>query len=167
MFEEKSEKTTERARSRAILWVGAAAALLLTALVVLLARSRPQNQPVIENLQRAGAGDFDSYQEKVEIEIIDKIVHPNMIGMAQYEIKARVHNRGDRQLTGVELIGKMFDLNDKIIAESVSLPIPRARTEPLKPGESMPVSVKIDGPANVTEAEIKDLAILLRGLKFD
>lgn len=167
MFEEKSEKTTERARSRAILWAGAALALALTALVVLLARSRPQNQPVIENLQRAGAAEFDRYREKVEIELIAKIVHPNMIGMAQYEIKARLHNRGDRTLTGVELVGKMFDMQDKMITESVSLPIPRARTEPLKPGESMPVSVKIDGPPKITEAEIKDLAIELRGLRFE
>lgn len=167
MFEEtQSEKTLEQKRSRAILWVGAAAAVALTALVLLLARSKPENQPALENVVRAGNVEFDNYQKKVEIEVIDKIVHPNMIGMAQYEVKARLDNKGDRTLTGIELVGKMFDLEDKLIKDAISLPIPRARTEPLPPGGSMNVSVKIDAPAKVTEDMIKDLSVELRGLRF-
>jgi hypothetical protein len=168
MFEEtSSEKTLEQKRSRAILWVGAAAAILLTALMIFVARSRPQNAPALENVVRAGSADFDAYKGKVEIEVIDKIVHPNMIGMAQYEIKGRLSNKGDRPLTGIELIGKMIALDDKLIKDSVSLPIPRFRSEPLGPGQSMNVSVKIDAPAKVTEDMIKDLVVELRGLKFD
>jgi hypothetical protein len=115
---------------------------------------------------RAGIAEFDSYQSKIEIEVIDKIVHPNMIGMAQYEIKARLLNKGDRTLTGIELVGKMFDMDEKLITQAISLPIPRGRTEPLKPGESMTVSVKIDAPAKVTEDMIRDLKVELRGLRF-
>jgi len=167
MFEEPvSEKTLEQKRSRAILWMGAATVLVFTAILVLLVRSKPQGDPVLDNVVRAGAADFDAYRGKVGIEVIDKIVHPNMIGMAQYEIKARLSNRGERVLTGVELIGKMIGLDDKLIKEAISLPIPRGRTEPLKPGETMNVSVKIDAPAKVTEDMIKDLVVELRGLRF-
>ena len=167
MFEEnESEKTIEQKRSHVILWMGAATALVLTAILLLLVKSKPQNTPVIENIARTGAVDFDAYKPKVEIEVVDKIVHPNMIGMAQYEIKARLHNRGERTLTGVELIGKMFGLDDSLIKAAISLPIPRARTEPLKPGESMLVSVKIDAPPKVTEDMIKDLTVELQGLRF-
>jgi len=167
MFEEPvSEKTLEQKRSRAILWMGAATVMVFTAILVLLVRSKPQSDPVLDNVVRAGAADFDTYKGKIGIEVIDKIVHPNMIGMAQYEIKARLSNRGERMLTGVELIGKMIDLDDKLIKEAVSLPIPRGRTEPLKPGETMNVSVKIDAPAKVTEDMIKDLVVELRGLRF-
>ena len=165
MFE-KAEKTMEEKRSRAVLWVGTGVILLLTAIIVMMAKSRPQNAPALDNVVRAGAVDFDSYKEKIEIELTDKIVHPNMIGMAQYEVQARFTNRGDRTLTGIELVGKMIDLDDKLLKEGISLPIPRARTEPLKPGESMKVSVKIDAPAKVTEGMIKDLAVELRGLRF-
>lgn len=167
MFEEsESDKAIEQKRSRAILWMGAALALVFTAILVLLLRSKPQSDPVLDNITRAGAAEFDAYKGKIELELLDKIVHPNMIGMAQYEVKARLSNRGERTLTGVELIGRMIDLEDKLIKEAVSLPIPRGRAEPLKPGETMNVSVKIDAPAKVTEDMIKDLTIELRGLRF-
>jgi hypothetical protein len=115
---------------------------------------------------RVGAAEFDGYKDKVRLEVIDKIVHPNMIGMAQYEIKARLHNRGDRAITGVEILGKMIALDDRLIAQNISIPIPRVRREPLKAGESVVVSVKIDAPARVAEADVKDLLIELHGLQF-
>jgi hypothetical protein len=167
MFEEPvTEKTLEEKRSRAILWMIAATALVFIAILVLLLRAKPQGDPILENVVRAGAAEFDAYKSSLEIEVVDKIVHPNMIGMAQYEIKTRLTNRGGRDLTGIELIGRMIGLDDQVIKEAISLPIPRARTAPLKPGESMNVSVKIDAPAKVTEDMIKDLAVEVRGLRF-
>jgi hypothetical protein len=166
MFEQEREKETVEGRSRMILWVGAFVAMVLTLGLVKLSFSPPQESPTLDNVVRAGAPEFDNYKDKVALEVIDKIVYPNMIGMAQYEIKARLHNRGDRAITGVELAGKMIALDDKLIAQSVSIPIPRVRREPLKPGESVAVSVKIDAPAKVREDDVKDLLIELRGLQF-
>lgn len=166
MMEPESDKSTEQARSRAILWVGAAAALLLTALIVLLARSRPENKPVLENVVRAGNPEFDRYKPKIELEVVDKITHPNMIGMFQLEVRARLTNRGDRTLTGIEVIGRMLDMNEKVISQAVSLPVPRSRSEPLNPGESVSFSVKVDAPGKMTEDEIKDVAIEVLGLRF-
>lgn len=166
MFENENFKDVEQARSRALLVVGAIGALVLTALIVMLARTKPESVSLAENMVRTGAPEFESYKDKVELEVIEKVVHPNMIGMLQLEVRAKLHNRGDRVMTGVEILGKMFDLGDKIIARNVSIPIPRVRKEPLKPGESRRISVKVDAPGRVSEAEIKDITIELQGLRF-
>ncbi len=166
MFENQTDEQTEQERSRALLWVGLAGAIALAVLIFVWVKARPENRPPVENVLRAGTPEFDAYREKIELEVIDKIVHPNMLGMAQYEIRARVHNRGDRTITAIELAGRMIDLEDKLIKEAISLPIPRGRPEPLPPGDSVPVSVKIDAPAKVTEDMIKDLLVEIRGLKF-
>jgi hypothetical protein len=166
MFENENGKIVERERSRALLWVGAAGALAIAVLLLVLIKAKPENAPVVENVLRASAQEFEAYKGKVELEILDKVVHPNMLGLAQYEVRARVHNRGDRTLSAIELTGLMIGLDDKTIKQITSLPIPRGRQEPLPPGDSIPVSVKIEAPAKITEDMIKDLVIELRGLKF-
>lgn len=168
MFENETEteKSVERSRSRAILWLGTAAVLVLTAIIVLFAKSRPHESAMLEDAARVGTADFDAYKDKVEVEITDKYVYDNMIGMFQIDIRAKIHNRGDKPVTGLEVIGKMFDLEDKVIAQRVSIPIPRARQEPLKPGESMPLSVKVDAPAKITENDIKDVKIEVQALRL-
>ncbi len=166
MFENKAQKELEKTRSRAIFWIGGIAALALIALVALLARSRPESQVEVTGLLRAGTTEFESYKDKVEIQMIETVVHPNMVGMAQHEVRGRVQNNGDHVLTAIEIYGKMIDLEDKVVAEGTSYPIPRARQDPLKPGESLKFSVKIDRPSNVTEEAVKDHAIELRGIRF-
>lgn len=168
MFENEveTEKSVERSRSRAILWVGTAGVLLLTAIIVLFAKSRPHEAASLEGGARAGNAEFDAYKEKVEIEVTDKVVHPNMVGMFQIDIRAKVHNRSERQITGLEIVGKMLALDDKVISQRVSIPIPRGRQEPLKPGESIPVSVKVDAPGKTSEADVKDVVIELSALRF-
>jgi hypothetical protein len=47
-------------------------------------------------------------------------------------------------------------LQDKVVAENVSIPIPKARREPLQPGESIKITVKVDAPAKLTEDQVKD-----------
>jgi hypothetical protein len=168
MFENQveTEKSVERSRSRAILWIGTVGVVLLTAIIVLFAKSRPHEAASLEGGTRAGNAEFDGYKDKVEIEVTDKIVHPNMIGMFQIDIKARIHNRSERPITGLEIVGKMLALDDKVISQRVSIPIPGGRQEPLKPGESIPVSVKIDAPGKVSEADVKDVVMELSALRF-
>lgn len=166
MFDNETDKNTEQTRSHALLVVGAIAVLVLTALIVLLARSKPERVSVVENIVRAGTPEFDSYKDKIELETTDKITYDNWIGMFQIDVRAKLHNRGDRTLTAVEILGKMLDMEDKVISQSVSIPIPRLRREPLKPGESMKISVKVDAPGKISEGEVKDVVIELRGLRF-
>jgi hypothetical protein len=167
MFELDAVKQEEsNPRGKLIAGGLAIIALSLIGAVFYIAVSKPKSAPALPNAMHAGTAEFDSYKDKVSLEVIEKIVHPNLVGMKQYEVQARVTNLGDRTLTGIELAGKMIDLSDNLIKESLSFPIPRARTEPLKPGESMKVSVKIDGPGKVSEDDIKDLLVELRGLQF-
>ncbi|MEP7338371.1 MAG: hypothetical protein ABI977_11605 [Acidobacteriota bacterium] len=170
MFENVSqaEKTVARSRGRAVLFGGTALVLLLAVIIVLFAKSRPAESLTLEGSARAGDAEFEAYKSKVEIEITpdDKRVYGNIIGMFQIEVRAKIYNRGDRPITGLEVIGKMLSLDDKLIAQRVSIPIPRARPEPLKPGEFLPVSVKLDAPAKITENDIKDVTIELQALKF-
>ena len=168
MFEDsiKTEKTVAQLRGRAVLWGGTALVLLLAVIIFLFARSRPQESHSLEGAARAGAAEFEAYKSKVEVEITNKVVHPNMIGMFQMEIRATIHNRGDKPVTGLEVVGKMLDMEEKVIAQRISIPIPLARPEPLKPGESLPIRVKIDAPSKITEDDVKDLTLALQALKF-
>jgi hypothetical protein len=168
MFENpvETEKSVEKSRGRAILWMGTAVVLALTALIVLFAKSRPHAAAALEGGARAGNAEFDAYKGKVEIEITDKVVHPNMIGMFQIDIKARIHNRGERPIAGLEIVGKMIALDDKVLSQRVSIPIPGGRPDPLKPGESIPVSVKVDAPGKITEDDVKDVVIELSALRY-
>jgi hypothetical protein len=161
------EPKNERNPIRPFIWVGGVAVLLIVALIWILTHLNPENRPTtLENVARSGSVDFDGYKDKIEFEVIDKLVYPNMIGLWQLQVRARLHNRGERPVTGVEVVGKMLDLQDKVIAQATSVPIPRIRKEPLKPGESLEFSVKVDAPGKVTEDDVKDIVLELRGLRF-
>lgn len=170
MFENEEDKELAAAkkRSRAILLGGSAVVVLLAAIIILLAKNKPHEAASLDDAVRAGSAEFEAYKSKVEIDIKpeDKRTYDNLIGMFQIEVRANVTNRGDRPITGLELVGKMFDMEDKTISQRASIPIPRARTKPLNPGETMRVSVKIDAPSKITEAEVKDVTIELKGLKL-
>src|SRR5262245_53741938 len=158
----------ERSSHRGLLVVGAIAALMLAILIVALAMTKPASDREIENMVRAGSPEFDAYKGKVVLEIDpeSKMVYPNMIGMWQLQAKAKLSNMGDRELLGVEVIGKMIDHEDKVIAQAVKLPIPRAQPGPLKPGESTTIWVKVDAPRKITEGDVKDITVELLGLRF-
>ncbi|MFN0108893.1 MAG: hypothetical protein ACKVZH_08560 [Blastocatellia bacterium] len=169
MFENREPKPTEeQKKSRKLLWAGWVVAVVFVAIIVLFAKSKPQEAAALEGALSAGNAEFEAYKNNVEIEIRpeDKNVYDNMVGMFQIDVRAKIHNRGDRPITGMEVVGKMLDMEDKTISTRLSTPIPKLRKEPLKPGESLRVSVKIDAPAKITEGEIKDVTIELKSLKF-
>lgn len=171
MFEpEETDKSMAKRRSQAILIIGGVGALVLAVVVVLVRQallSSPPKSAGLENAVRAGAGDFDAYREKLVFEDKEIIVHPNMIGMAQYEVRAKLTNRGEKSISGLELLGRIVDLQDAVVAQNLSMPIPKLRTKPLAPGETMRISVKVDAPQRVAEADVKDVTIELRGLRFE
>jgi hypothetical protein len=172
VFENEDENNNgfevEQHRPRALLVVAAIAAVMMAILIVALVMTKPAADKEAENMVRAGSPEFDAYKNKVAVEIDpeSKMVYPNMIGMWQLQAKAKLTNLGDRELTGVEVIGKMLDFQDNVISHTIGLPVPRVRNGPLKPGESMIIAVKVDAPQKVTEGEVKDITIELRGLRF-
>jgi len=169
MFEPDTEKETEQKRSRLIMAAGALGALVLAGIVVYFTRSvaTPSSpQLKLENAVRAGSPEFDSYKAKVALEDQEVGASSNLLGMTQFVVRARLHNRGDRTLTGVEVVGKVYDHEGKIVGQNTSVPIPRARPEPLKPGESVPIIVKVDTPSKIKEEDVKEVKIELQGLRF-
>ncbi|NOT59406.1 MAG: hypothetical protein HOP19_04185 [Acidobacteria bacterium] len=165
MLELEKPKVEEPKTNRLVVAILGLIVVGLIGAVIWIATSKPDIKPALPNAIRAGNADFDNYHSKVALELVDKIVHPNMLGQAQYEIQVRVTNRGERTITGLELAGRMIDLNDQLLKEGISVPIPRARKN-LAPGETFLASVKIDAPAKITEDQVKDLLFELRGLQF-
>jgi hypothetical protein len=157
----------DQGRPRALLIAGGVAALVLGILIVALVTTKPSAESYSENILRAGSPEFEAYKSKVVLEVDpeDKMVYDNWLGMWQLQAKARLSNLGDRELIGVEVIGKMIGHQDNVIAHTIRMPIPRVHA-PLKPGETTIIAVKVDAPPKVTEGEVKDITIELRGLRF-
>src|SRR5215510_14297916 len=142
MFEiEPEKKFEEPSRISApifLLAAGAGALIKIRLIFLLYTQSKREERPILERVVRAGTPEFDNYKDKIvfDVQPEDKITHPNMIGMFQIEIRARMTNRGDRTLSGVEVLAKMLDMSDKVIAINTGTPIPRIRPQPLRPGET-------------------------------
>ncbi len=168
-LDEESEEAQKAGRKKALLVIGGVGLMMLVLVALLLQqtfKSRAIQGAGLDGAVRAGAVEFDSYRERLVFEEKEIIVHPNMIGMSQYEVRAKLTNRGDRAISGLELLGKIIDLQDRVVAQNISLPIPRLRTRALAVGETMRISVKVDAPAKVQEADVKDVTLDLTGLRF-
>lgn len=170
MFDTQNQSDTElairRERRRLLLVIGGIAAVVLALVIALIAGRQDSRTADIEGIVRNGNVDYDGYREKVQIDMIETIVHPNLIGMAQHEVRARLVNNGDRTLTAIEVNGTMLGLDDSTIARSTAYPIPRATQLPLLPGKDLSFSIKIDRPGSVGEERVKDHSIQLTGLRF-
>lgn len=180
MFESETDQMAEQRRSRALMILGGIGALALAMVIMLLwkgTRSTPSlaseerlpggMQMRLENAFRAGTPEFDSYKDKITLEKPDKLASSNPLGMTQLFVNARLTNRGDRTITGVELCLRAMSYSEpgKTLALNYSLPIPRKRSN-LPPGESMMVTMKVDLPSKISEGEVSDLVPQLTGLRF-
>ncbi len=180
MFESETEQMIEQRRSRTLLVWGGIGALALAVVILVLARGmRPAPtlatseqlpggpQTRLDSALRAGVPEFDAYKSKITLEDHDKLVYPNLSGMTQLVVNARLTNRGDRTITGIELSLRAMSYAEPgtTLALNYSLPIPRKRSQ-LPPGEAMPVTMKVDLPSNRSEGEVSDLVPEITGLRF-
>ena len=181
MFESETDQMVEQRRSRTLMILGGIGALALAILILLLSRglrSTPSLstgeqlpggiQARLDNAVRAGTPEFDSYKAKVTLEDHDKLASSNPLGMTQLVLNAKLTNRGDRTLTGIELSLRAMSYSEpnKTLAINYSLPVPRKRSQ-LPPGKSMTVTMKVDLPSKISEGEISDIVPELTGLKFE
>ncbi len=180
MFESETDQMAEQRRSRALMILGGVGALAL-ALVILLLWKGTRTAPLLateeklpggpqmrlENAVRAGTPEFDAYKAKVTLEDHDKLASSNPLGMTQLILNAKLVNRGERTLTGVELELRAMSYAEpgKTLALNYSLPVPRKRSS-LAPGESMAVTMKVDLPSKISEGEVSDLVPEVTGLRF-
>jgi hypothetical protein len=158
----------KKQRTRTILFIGAMALLAMVIALLLATAMRPRvENPNLEGAVRAGNQDFEAYKKQLVIDEPEKMVAPNLMGMLQFTLRTRIHNRGTRTLNGIEIATRVYDLEDKVISEKVAHPVPRIRSASLQPGESMAIRFQIDAPAKYKEADIKDVRLELRGLRFE
>jgi hypothetical protein len=180
MFESETEQMTEQRRSRMLMILGGIGALALAIVIVFLSRGTRSTTPPppstalpggaqqrLDNALRVGTPEFDAYKAKVTLEPIDKIAASNVLGMTQLALDARLTNQGDRTLSGVEIALRAFSYEEegKVLAMNYGLPIPNKRSE-LKPGESMRITVKVDLPSSISEAQVSDIVPEITGLRF-
>ncbi len=166
MFESDQNAGDRQERRKLLIGLTAIAGFVIILLIAIFLGIGERKPRDIEGILRAGTPEFDAYRHNVQVEMIETVVHPNLIGMAQHEVRGRIINGGDRPLTAVEIHGRMIGLDDGTIAEVNGLPIPRTRETPLAPGDSFSFSLKIDRPGNVKEESVKDHSLELRGLKW-
>lgn len=180
MFESETEQMAEQRRSRMLMLLGGVGALALAVVILLLAKgTRPTptmvtgerlpggEQIPLDNALRTGSPDFDGYKSKVTLENLDKLASSNPLGMTQLYVNAKLTNRGDRTITGIEIALRAMSLAQpgKALAFNYSQPIPRKQSK-LAPGESMPVTMKLDLPSKISEREVSDLVPEITGLRF-
>lgn len=180
MFETETEQMVEQRRSRLFLVLGGVGALTLAIVIVVLSKSTHPASPLVESKRlpggtqiklegalRPGNPEFDDYKNKFTIEETEIYAAQNMVGMTAFTINSRITNRGDRTISGFELTAKALGLDGQtVIAQNTSSPIPIIRTAPLKPGEAVRITMKLDAPSTITEGDISNIVPELSGLIF-
>ncbi len=168
MFESQAEKDKQQHRSRLILGIGFIAALFVIGAFLLFSTMKQQAEvPTLADAVRAGNQDFESYKAKVTLDKQEVLAQQNAMEMVMFTIQAELHNYGDRTLTGVEIEAQVYDLQDKLIATRIGQPIPRLHPDPLTPGESTRVAIKLDVAQKYKEADVKLVRVVLHGLRFE
>ena len=181
MFDAETPQMKEDRRSRIYLILGGVGALALAVTIIFLASKfrQPASLPSatalpggqqlrLSDAQRKGNPEFDTYHAKVVIEDVEKRASQNAMGMTQMILLGKLTNKGDRTLAALELELKAtsYAESGKVLAINTSAPIPRVRKEPLKPGESMRITMKLDLPSTITEDDISDIVPEVSALIF-
>ena len=167
-YEDKSPDKEKEHRERRLRLgsFGALTAVIIGVVLAVVTGSEKSKDSDIQGILRNGDGQFDGYRDKLQVELIETIVHPNLIGMAQHELRARLTNQGERLISAIEVKGLMIGLDDSVITTSTAYPIPRSTRQPLPPGSSVGFSIKVDRPGNLGEELVKDHKLQLTGIRF-
>ena len=170
MFDITSPQPDRSERWKRVAVVGSTLAVLIAGSLLALRSKGPK--PVLPPVSpqsladalREGAPEFEAYRKFVTIDNQSAVESENLLGQVTVVVRGVLHNRGQRDLTGVELRAVVSDVHDQIIAERIAVPVPKLRSK-LAAGQSIVVHVNIDPVPR--EAVRTNGVILLRGLKFD
>jgi hypothetical protein len=128
-------------------------------------RSYKTASPVDRGLpgaQRVGKPDFDTYAKDVAITNQEAYYATNALGGQQIVAQGRVQNLGNRTITGLEVRAVAYDFDGKPLVQRLAAPIPRSFSAPLRPNESLPITVRIDSAPD--EGLVQSIKIELHGL---
>lgn len=159
---QNTDQTGERDRSRIIMALSGVAALLVIGAIVVVS-SKSSRHSAESQMAQAGSAEFDSYAQSVTITNIDKATSSTLIGRKLGILKGTVTNNGNRTIVGLQIRGVAIGYGGEIQSQRVATPIPRVHG-PLRPGESMPITVQIDPIPD--PSEIMDMTLQLYALKL-
>jgi hypothetical protein len=169
MFEQAKDRV-DTGRSRVLLIAfGVVVALVV---VGVLLSSRCSSVPVsndvtprgLANASRAGDPVFDKYKLLVQLQKKEYFTQANMLGQLSAFGKGRLVNLSDKTITGVELRGNVVGAENKLLATTVAIPVPRVK-ESIPPRGSMEYTVNIQNvPNGIKEKDIYDINVELEGL---
>jgi len=167
MFE-PLEEIEKKSISKKGLIIGALVGLAIIVAIVIYSAVRPRQITAegIRGASRAGSAEFDQYISQNKLVISDqkmfKAESPH--GSKQIIARGMLENRGDRVITGVEVVGRVYDFDRKPITERLAFPIPQEHRGPLKPGESVPITIRMDVPKD--REDISEIWLAIRGIVF-
>lgn len=118
--------------------------------------------PGLKDAKRAGSPEFDGYLKDVAISNKEFFYSQNLLGGNQITARGRLQNLGNRTLRAVEVRAYAVDFDGKVLVERVAVPIPKMSSEPLRPHETLPITVVIQNAPD--EAVVQDIKLELTGL---
>lgn len=142
--------------------------LVLAALAVLglyrafTSHKEAPKTPGLKDAKRAGNPEFDSYLKDVAISNKEFFYSQNLLGGNQITARGRLQNLGNRTLRAVEVRAYAVDFDGKVLVERIAVPIPKMSPEPLRPHQTLPITVVIQNAPD--EGIVQDIKMELTGL---
>jgi len=133
-----------------MLLVGIGLAAVVVAVVVGVLLNLPTAERVdkemLQGAVKEGDPKFDEYSQKMIITNDPRRMQQAKTGLGGIVmgLTGTIRNTGDKTITGLEVSVGMIDTKNELIKDKKVLVVPKYHAE-LKPGESISVSVNIDG----------------------
>ena len=104
-----------------------------------------QKQDVLADALREGSPQFEEVTKDIIIATGDNTVEsPNAFGYISMFITGKIRNKGTRNINGLEVKVAVVDQFDQTLKEKRVLVVP-TQVQLLGPGESIPITLAIDG----------------------
>ncbi|MCS6884110.1 MAG: hypothetical protein RMM17_13280 [Acidobacteriota bacterium] len=166
MFETALPKLDSGQDSRKYILIAVIAVLTLIVLIGLYgafsSHKEAPKAPGLPNAKRAGSPEFDAYAKDVAITNKEFFYAQNLLGGNQITAKGRLQNMGNKTIRGVEVKAYAVGFDGKVLIERLAVPIPKMRSEPLRPYETLPITVVINNAPD--EGIVQDIKLELSGL---
>jgi len=133
-----------------VLLAALAIAALVVAAGVWLWSVRPtvekQQQEVLAGSFQEGSPEFEKYTKDIVIQTdMDNIMQsPTGMGTIMMSIRAKIRNKGDRTINGLEVKVGVVDMAGKVVREKKVLVVPK-QEEKLSPGQTIGVLATVEG----------------------
>jgi hypothetical protein len=133
-----------------ILLVGILIGTLLVAGAVWLFSFTPsmeeQTQQLLADAFLEGSPEFEKYTKDIVIQTdMDNIMQsPTALGTIMMTINAKIRNKGQQTISGLEVKVGVVDMAGKVVREKKLMVVPKQR-EKLAPGETIPVVATVEG----------------------